>query len=263
LDIEELTDKVLESRKYCTLYRPTVKRIVSDLAGRYPKSEAEKAIKKRLHQIWGAYFTRPNYSRLLTKIREGKEAGMDVRTALLPILRLQTSTNERIPILDQFYSRIFSFTGIPKTILEPACGLNALSYFWMDSKISYSGVDVDVELIDFINGIYELFRATKARVKLGDILEDKFKAEAELVLLLKALPLLEHQKRNCSLAVLRGIKCKFLVVSFPTRSISGKDKGMAEFYTKYFQNLVKQENWQTKKLFFDSELVFIMRKVKI
>lgn len=260
MDIEELTDKVLESRKYCSLYRPTVVRIVSELVNRYPKNGAEKAIKRRLHQIWGAYFTKPNYSRLFKKIRERKGAGMDARTALLPVLRLQTSTNERIPILNRLYPQIFSFTGLPNTVLEPACGLNALTYFWMDSKINYLGVDVDVELINFINEVYELFGIRKAGVKLGDILEDKFTDKAELVLLLKALPLLEHQKKNCSLTVLREIKCKFLVVSFPTRSISGKDKGMVEFYTNYFQNLVKEENWQTEKLFFDSELVFIVRK---
>lgn len=260
-DIDNLIDKVLQSKKYRSLHRPTVRRIVEDTIPRYPKKEGEKAVKRRLHQIWGAYFTRPNFEKLLVKIEEELKNGVNIKTIVLSILKLQTSTNERIPILNDFYPQIFSVTGHPKTIIEPACGLNALTYFWMDPDVQYTGFDIDQEQIDFINNVFHLLRVQKrARVELGDVLVEDFNRAADVVLLLKVLPLLEHQQKVCSIQVLRKIQCKNMVVSFPTRSISGKNKGMADFYTKQFMDLTKDEPWQIEKLLFETELVFIVKK---
>jgi 16S rRNA (guanine(1405)-N(7))-methyltransferase len=259
-DIEGITSKVLRSKKYRSLYRPTVERIVKDAFRRYPEKEVEKAVKRKLHQIWGAYFTRPNFDKLFEKVKEEIEKGEDIQAVLSPILMLQTSTKERIPVLDNFYQRIFSITGQPKTIVEPGCGINALTYFWMDSPIKYIGYDVDRELIAFLNSIFKLLSVKKqAQVKLGDVLVDEVE-QADVGLLLKVLPLLEHQRQGCSIEILKRLRCKHIVVSYPTRSISGKQKGMVDFYTKYFQDLVKNEPWKVDQIPFDTELVFVVRK---
>ncbi len=260
-DIDGLTDKVLQSKKYKSLYKPTVKRIVEDVASHYPPNRVEKVVKRRLHQIWGAYFRRPNFGKLLNRIEEDLHEGTDIKVVLKSLLKLQTSTNERIPILKNFYSRIFSIAGRPQTIIEPACGLNALTYFWMGTDIEYVGFDVDQEEIEFINSVFRLAGVqNQARVELGDILAGDFKSKSDLVFLLKVMPILEHQQKGCTLEILRKLKCKQVVVSYPTRSISGKDKGMVDFYRKQFTNLVRGEPWKIEKLVFDTELVFVIRK---
>lgn len=260
-DIDKLVSRVLQSKKYRTLYRPTVQRIVEDIIPRYPENQVEKAVKRKLHQIWGAYFARPNFIKLLAQIEESLKDGVDIKEVLLPILELQTSTNERITILNNFYPKIFSITDSPKTVTEPACGLNALTYFWMGPNIQYTGFDVDQGQIDFINNIFRLANVHKrAKVELGDVLADNFNRASDVVLLLKVLPLLERQQKGCSIKVLKKMQGKHIVASFPTRSISGKDKGMLDFYTRQFMDTVNSESWEIKKIVFETELVFCIKK---
>lgn len=247
------------SKKYRSLYQPTVERIIKDISLRYPPKKVEKAVKRKLHQIWGAYLIRPDFERLLKKIKEKIEKGEENKSILLPVLSLQSSTKERIPVLNEFYEKVFSITGTPKSIIEPGCGLNALTYFWFDSPIHYSGFDVDKEQISFLNSVFKLMGAKNAQVKLGDVFENQLE-KADMVLLLKVMPLFEHQSKGCSLSILKKMRCKYLVVSYPTKSLSGKNKGMRVFYEKLFRDLIKKEPWSVKKLEFESELVFVIKK---
>jgi 16S rRNA (guanine(1405)-N(7))-methyltransferase len=258
---EDLVNKVLQSKKYKSLYHPTIERIVKDTLSRYPKNQVEKAVKRKLHQLWGAYSVKLNYQKLLSQLKSVLEDNGDIKTTLLPLLKLQTSTNERIPILDDFYSKIFAITGNPQTIFEPACGFNALTYFWMPPHTRYTGFDVDREQVDFINSVFNLTGVSQfAHMELGDIIIDKFINSANVALLLKTLPLLEHQQPGCSIEVLDKLRSKHIVVSYPTHSISGKNKGMVDFYTQQFTNLVSTQPWKIHQLSFDTELVFIIQK---
>lgn len=260
-DIDQLTPRVLQSKRYRSLYPATVERIVKSLAGRYPPKLLEKAVKKKLHQIWGAYYIRPDFKKLYLKTQQKIVGGETIQESVSSLLMLQASTKERLPILDLFYKEIFSNTAIPKTIIEPACGVNALTYFWLKPSIKYRGFDVDQELIDFINSIYKLTAVNqKAQVELGDILLNQ-PLEAEMGMLLKVLTILEQQQKGCSLPILKNLKCRYLIVSFPTHSLSGKEKGMRVFYEQWFRNLIRNESWSIKKIEFESELVFAIRKM--
>ncbi len=257
---KNILEKILKSKKYRSIYPPTIERIIEEISNHHPVKEVEKRVKKRLHQIWGAYFKRPNFKKLLAKIERESKEGKSEKEILLPVLKLQTSTNERIEILNDFYQKIFSITGMPKSIIEPACGLNSLTYFWMNSPIHYTGFDVDKEQIDFLNQVFEILKVdNRAKVKLGDILVDDTD-NADVYLFLKVLPLLEHQKKNCSLDILKKTPAKYIVVSYPTKSISGKERGMANFYEKYFLDLIKEQNWKVEKILFETELVFVIEK---
>lgn len=258
--VEHIVDTVLQSRKYRFIYRPTIERIVRDVASRHPAKEVEKVVKRKLHQTWGAYFTRPQFNKILSHIQTQINEGVDVQSIILQLLKLQTSTNERIPILNEFYQKIFEITGTPMSVIEPACGINALTYFWMNQNIHYTGFDVDQEEIDFINSVFHtLDVGQKASVNLGDVFSSDLQ-RADVGQLLKVLPLLEHQQKGSSLELLKKMPCKWVVISYPTRSITGKQKGMTSFYTEYFTKLVQNEPWSVTKLLFPSELVFIIRK---
>lgn len=286
VDKKLIVDRILASAKYRTIYRPTVMRIVDELAGRYLAKDLEKAVRNKMHQVWGAFARRANLEKLgqtvsnciklnqtetnciklgktgknLEKLNKTESDFVKMRSCVLPILKLQTSTDERINILDDYYNKIFEITGKPKVVFEPACGLNALTYFWMGEGVKYIGYDVDLRQIDFINQIFAECGVEKnAQVMLGDIFEEKY-IEADVTMFLKVLILLERQKRGSSLNVLQKCKSKYIVISFPTRSISGKKKGMREYYKKYFQNLVAGQNWEVKVIDFENEVVFVVSK---
>lgn len=261
---EKIVDKILQSKKYRYIYRPTIERIVCDLVGRYPDKELEKNVKKKLHMVWGAYFVRPNFEKLGRKLKTHKskvktEESLRDDIFIKDLLELQTSTKERLPIYDNYYKKIYAITGVPNKIIEYGCGVNALSYPWMGEGVKYIGYDVDRELIDFMNLVFGELGIDGAQVNLGDVFEEKFE-RADMYLLLKVLVLFERQQKNYSLELLKKIPAKYIVVSFPTKSISGKDRGMKQNYQRMFRALIVDEPWQLSEIEFGNEIVFIVDK---
>lgn len=260
MSVDELTQKIARSKKYRSLYIKTIERVVKDCLKKYPEKEAEKRAKSLLHQIWGAYFpSRPRFQKLLVNFEQEIENGKSIKDAVQPLLQLQSSIKERLPILDEFYRKIFNITGVPGSIVDQACGLNPLTYFWLPPGIKYFGFDIDWDQAEFLKSVFKILNIDKVKIALGDILIDEF-PKADIVFLLKLLPLLEHQQKSSSLEVLKKQNCKYLVVSFPTKSLGGKKIGMVDFYTRQFENLIQNQPWKTEKILFPEELVFIIQK---
>ncbi len=258
--IHKTVNNVLEVSKYESLYEPTVRRIVEQLVDRYPVKKLEKAVRKQLHRIWGAYFTRPDFDKLFERIEDTHKQGTSDKEILWDLLRLQTSTDERLEIIHDYYKKIFDITGVPDKIAEYGCGVNALTYPWMEEEIEYVGFDVDKELIKFINNVFKLLGYTpKANVRLGDVLIGDFE-DSDITLLLKVLILFERQVSGVELDILRGIPSRYIVVSYPTQSISGKRKGMVEKYRSDFYKLVQAEGWLIREILFSNEIIFIIEK---
>jgi len=260
---EELAAKIIASKKYRFIYEKTIERIVSVCAKKYSqKKTVEKKARNLLHQIWAAYYTpRPDFEKLLNRLKAEIAAGKEKKESVLEILRVQSSTAERLPILENFYSRIFSLTGPVESIIDHGCGLNSLTFFWMDlaKSASYQAFDIDKEQIEFLNSVFALFGEKQVKIGLADILADKFDW-AEMVFLLKLLPCLEKQEKGVSQRTLESAKAKYLVVSYPIKSLSGRQKGMPDFYSQQFHDLVKAKPWQVEKLLFATELVFVVKK---
>lgn len=260
-EIKRITAKIRSSRKYRSIYGKTVERIVVDAGQKYLAKEVEKEARNLLHRIWASYFQiRPDFKKLLEIFRTNtstKNGGG--RTS--SILRLQSSTRERIPFLDEFYRKIFAVTGSPQSIVDWGCGLNPLSWPWMNlpANCRYLGLDIDRDQIDFLNAIFKIASKSNFQARLADVFIDQA-PEADIVFLLKLLPLLEHQQKGSSLEILKKQKAKWLVVSFPTKSLGGKHKNMVDFYTRQFQDLVRNEPWQITRILFPTELVFVVKK---
>lgn len=279
---KEIVENIKKSKKYKAVYVKTVERIVADCIVRFGEKRAEKEAKNLLHQVWGAFYeTRPDFKKILNKIEienSGRRptSSEDFKKIISSVLKLQSSVQERVGILEEFYKKIFEVTGIPNSIIDHACGLNPLTLPWMSlpETTVYKAYDIDEEEIEFLKSVFDLLKIKNVEARMGDVLVDEFSAQgadtlgrpasgwdyADVVFMLKLLPCLEHQKKGCSLEILKRQKCKFIVVSYPIKSISGKEKGMAEFYRNSFMNMVKSENWKIEELLFDSELVFIVEK---
>jgi len=75
----------------------------------------------------------------------------------------------------------------------------------------------------------------------------------------KALPCLQHQTDRL-LPLLEAVNARYLVVSFPTKSLGNRSKGMTATYRKFFLDLVKPKDWEVRELVYPSELVFIVTK---
>lgn len=256
--------RISSSSKYRPLLQRTVMRITGDCVARHGAKEGEQYARTLLHQSWGAYYPcRPRFDRLLERMKALQAGGRGIKNAILPALDSHSSTAERAPVLDSFYERIFAVTGHPSSVLDLACGLNPLTYPWMalPESTSYEGRDIDGEQNAFLNSALAAIGipAEQARVRDGDVLCDK-PEYADVVLMLKILPVLEHQQKGVSLELLRQQPARHIVVSFPSGSLSGGKRKMGGFHADNFMKLVGDERWTITALPFPREVVFIVGK---
>ncbi len=266
--IEKISRKIKESKKYKSVYNKTIERIVESFVHLKNEKVIEKKSKNLLHQIWGAFYdSRPDFSKVLEKLAQNdvelnaeKRGNEKLKEVVLPILNFQSSVKERVPILEKFYQKIFQVTGSPNSVADYACGLNPLTYFWMGlpEGAQYKAFDIDQEEVGFLKSAFKLFGAGNVSVGVGDVLCDKLEY-ADVVFLLKLLPCLEHQKKDSGIELLKRLDCKYMVVSFPVKSLGGKKSGMADFYSNNFKSVIEKEGWQATELLFDTELVFVIK----
>ncbi|MEZ0266419.1 MAG: 16S rRNA methyltransferase, partial [Phycisphaerae bacterium] len=83
--------------------------------------------------------------------------------------------------------------------------------------------------------------------------------EVDVALVLKTLPCLRHQIADVG-PVLDRIRARWLVVSFPARSLGNREKGMVEQYRAMFDAIARPRGWEAREIVFPSELVFVVKR---
>jgi len=268
---QEITDRICSSKKYRDIYRPTVERIVSSLphpkgARKESPKEREEAARNMLHQVWGAYWeTRPDFTKLLGRIQPqlAAEDAATRQAALRTLMRLHSSTRERLEILPEFFKRIWESLGDgvpPASVIDHGCGFMPLAYPWMGlpGAASYSGYDIDRGQNGFTKAVLAAAHVPAGtEVRDGDVLVDAY-PYADVVFMLKLVPLLVQQVgESATQEVLARQACRWLVVSYPVASLGGRDKGMAAFYRNQFKAMMEKCGRTFTELAFPDELVFI------
>ncbi|HEY6407388.1 MAG TPA: hypothetical protein VIY29_07970 [Ktedonobacteraceae bacterium] len=262
-----LVEAVLASTKYRDVSQELISRIAEqELRKRRSVKEALKATKNKLHQVGGAYLdTREYYARWLEELTLAKRTGERERLLELcsAIMTYHASTRERIPMLTQFYAQIFRELPPIRTMLDIACGLNPLAMPWMplaEEGAAYYAYDIYHSMMDFLQAWLAIMRV-RGSAQVYDVLQTCPTQQADVAFLLKAIPCLEQVDKMAGYRLLHEINARNLVVSFPMQSLGGRNKGMLEHYEAHFRALIGNEaQWEVKRLVFDTELVFVVRK---
>lgn len=247
----ELLPRIQKLKKYQYLPDSVILRALAWAEKREKKPRnIEKLARKKLHQIYGAYLAEFDQKRFQEALdRQDTES----------LLKLHSSTAERYPILDTFYSAIFEQTGPVKQILDLACGLNPLTYpFFKTQCEGYTGLDLDSRLAEALEGY---FPETQWRVGVADLLAKGAWPEADMVWLFKTLPCLEQQDKGSAQRLLQSLDAPWLVVSYPTQTLGGKNKGMAENYSQQLDALLPDTpyNVSTTLSFYNEWVVVLTR----
>ncbi|HIE26472.1 TPA: 16S rRNA methyltransferase [Candidatus Poribacteria bacterium] len=266
-ELQTLIDTIQSSKKYATICFDTIKRIgENELRKNADVKIAIKATKRKLHQIFGCYTSRRklDYDGIYEHLKAAYDTQLEteIKETCRRVLRLHTSTTERIPVLEKFYESIFDVTGQPKIVIDAACGLNPLTIPWMglERTAQYFAYDIDRNTVDFIDRYLEL-TGLNSMALAQDVIVQPPAIEADVALLLKTIPCLEQQEKGCSIRLMEALQAKHLVVSFPVRSVGGKSKGMLANYERILYNLIHGRDWQATKLPFETELVFCIHKL--
>jgi 16S rRNA (guanine(1405)-N(7))-methyltransferase len=264
MDVEQVVLSVLASRKYRHICVDTVRRIAGEeLSRRRALKPAIKATKTKLHQVWAAYESPIDYPRAYEALRAAYQGRGDrgVRAVCRRLLGLHASTRERLPVLEEFYARVFAHTGTPHALLDLACGLNPLTVPWMGlpSGASYHAYDIDGERTAFLARFLDLAGLTGG-AHLHDVICVPPRERAHVALLLKSAPCLEQQRRGGTLALLDALDVAYAVVSYPVKSLGRREKGMLANYARAFDQMLSDRPWQVERLEVETELVYVVDK---
>ncbi len=241
------------SKKYGDICEATVERVfLEELTKRKNLKLAEKEARARLHQISGAYLTRDQLKQADGYLR-AYAAGDPA--ALTQALNLHASTRERLPSAEALYRRAFETAGRPDTILDLACGLNPLLLGGMG--LAVRGIDIHGGTNALVNR-WAAACAWDVRCETCDLTMDAQLPSADLALLMKLLPVLEQQKKGAATELLARVHARWLLVSFPTRTLSGRAIGMAGSYARWMSENLPEGLKVQDEFQMGSELCYLL-----
>lgn len=265
-DIEDFVNKIKNSRKYRDICDDTIRDVISNLLPRYRrKSDAIKAARTKLHRIQASYLGNISFDQEIKNIAEFHSNGNieKVKSISLKLMKEHASTRERIPLLDSFYDEIFAVTGTPQRILDVACGIHPLSIPWMKlpNNTLYYAYEIDNRLVNCLNKYFTAI-GFQPLAKMQDVICSPPEDTGDIAFVMKMVPCLERREKGISVELLKMLKVRYLVVSFPIKSLSGRSKQMPSFYSQFFYDITDGLGWKIKKLPIPDELVFVADKGK-
>jgi 16S rRNA (guanine(1405)-N(7))-methyltransferase len=255
--LEALLDEIKKSRKYANISDETILRICKTVAPKYKKQkDIIKAVKNQLHIMHGAFFPE-NCHKAAMKIISGYECSN--RELSRALLELHPSTKERLPVIGQFYDFLAPYTKTAKKIMDIGCGFNPCAFPWMkiDNIVEYYASDIDYATIEVIKAYFKREKIN-SKVEIFDVISTIPEYEADITFLFKLVPVLEQQQKGLAYHLIKNIHSKFIIITFPIKSLSGKEKGMEQFYSSRFESNLPKTIAIQKKEIIGTELVYVI-----
>lgn len=256
---EQIFKSVTSSKKYKNVDPGVVNSLIHEGEKRFKKSaDIEKYVKTKLHQVYAAYSGSINYQKINELISE--ISPLNISEKIILLLMMHSSTSERLPYYDAVRDNILRLTGTPfNRVHDLACGLNPFAFplLFPDGKTIYTGTDIDSNL----TGAFESFfvkTGFPGSYLCSSITGGGPVFSSQYIFLLKTLPCLEQQKKGVTGEILDRLDFEYLVVSFPTRSLTGKKKGMNEFYGAAFRKVMDSRGWKYSSFEIPNELFFVV-----
>jgi 16S rRNA (guanine(1405)-N(7))-methyltransferase len=263
--VKELIDQVRKSARYTNIDESLVREIILAEALKWKSAkEVIKSTRNKLHQVGSAFqeSTIP-YNQWTAEIDYLPTLFSSTQTKAFihNCLKFHSSTAERLPFIDSFFTQTLAPIQPVESILDLACGFTPLCIPWIPvtNDLKYSGIDIYSDMISFLDSFFTHFSLNHEFVT-GNILESISRQKVQVAFLLKTLPCLEQVDKTIGIRLLEGIQSDNILVSFPSRSLGGRSKGMAENYEKHFRQLIEGHNWKVTKTEFSNEIAFLIQK---
>lgn len=263
--LEKIVKQVQEGVKYRFIHSDLIENIAeNELKKGRSWKETVKSIRTKLHQVGAAYQPQGiDYDQLYSEMKSlpADMNQIEVKRFLIQAMGKHASTRERLQILDQFYRETLSSLSPIDSILDVACGLNPLALAWMpiSDTVKVTVCDIYTDQIDFLNAFFDYYHIN-GRAFCCDLTQQIPQEAAQVGFVLKTIPCLEQIDKNIGARILQDLPCQNLLVSFPAQSLTGKKKGMRQFYSEHFQYLLRNTSWDVTTFSFTNEQAFLIKK---
>jgi 16S rRNA (guanine(1405)-N(7))-methyltransferase len=267
MNIDDMVSTVLSSKKYASIDPSVVRRICMEMAPKYPKNkEAIKAVKNELHIIYESFLQNESYKNALTFL---SQLPVDYDNAQLvdismQIMQSHMSTKERLSDIREVCSFLSCHITKESSVMDIGCGFNPFVLPLLpEFPEAFYAYDISSAGIDILNRYFALLKRPRYKAELLDAAYTTPQDRVDVVLLLKLLPLLQQQKKGRGFSIIEELYFKKAIVSFPIKSLGGKQKGMEAFYSKLFEeNLPSLFEIVTKQTFSNEMFYIIQKKLK-
>jgi 16S rRNA (guanine(1405)-N(7))-methyltransferase len=127
--------------------------------------------------------------------------------------------------------------------------------------VPYRAVDLDRRLVALVARFLQ-HRGQAGGATAIDLLGEEPLPAADVVLAFKLLPTLERQSKGAAARLLDRLDARALVLSFPTRSLGRKAKGMEENYARFAEELLAARGATWRTLATREELFFLVTALR-
>lgn len=260
-DVTHVVEAVLSARKYASVCRETVAAVATqEVRNVSSVREAVKRTKRKLHQIGGAYLVgQPRYAEWLSALMQADPD--QARQICQKAMASHASSRERLPELTAFAEQILTPLAPIRSVVDIACGLNPLAAPWMPlaAGATYYCCDIYRDMMDFLGQALPMLGLCVI-AEHRDALTSPPGVGADVTLLLKSIPCLLQVDRGKMMALLRGLRSHYIIVSFPLSSLGGRSKGMLANYRIQFARLAGELGWQPNETVLNGELVYTIER---
>ena len=265
--VESLISAVRAAPNYRHIEAGLVARLAAaELAKGRDAKAAVKAVRGKLHQAAGAYRSdRLDLAGWTAELAQLPRDPSDpaLRAWCREKMQQHASTRERLPFLDDFFTRSLAGVGAVQSLLDLGCGLNPLALPWLNLApgATYYGCDLYSDLADF-GDVFRRHLGLAGAVTSCDLTVSTPTQPVALALALKMIPCLEQLDKSVGSRLLAQVNAQHVLVSFPARSLGGRAKGMGRTYETRFLALISGMDWQARRFDFPNELAFMLSRSK-
>jgi len=276
--ISDFVSEIKKKKNLSSLPNDFVEDLIIEFFKKYPRLEQNlkkhpkplkskdfkfmlKEIRKILHDIYGVFSLRKkdlkSLKTHLKKIQKLDETALQLH---IELLESHKSSAERLDFYTEIYENIFPYTGKPKSILDLACGLNPLSFPWMNlKKVEYFACELTEDDSKFIKEYLNIMKpfGLNGKAFSSNLMRFKKLPKVDICFLFKTLDSLEDLEKNYSKKLLKKIPAKFVIVSFPTISIGGRNPIRQR---GWFFRMLRELDYSAETFEIENEIFYIVKK---
>ena len=167
------------------------------------------------------------------------------------LLESHVSTKERVGIYPELKMLIKNLN--VKSILDLACGLNPIAL--AEKDIKYHACDIKEDELEIIGKFFEK-NGINGKVFVCDLREvDENLPEADLCLLLKTFEVVDKMYAE---RILKSLKCRYIIVSFPLQKISGRRMKVPK--RDWMDKILERLKYKFKIVEMENEIFYVIEK---